>query len=164
MGQLLDEQPMEVSDDPTQQYGADEQPMEVSDDPTQQYGADAIPEEQNHPDAFQDGSAEGDIDPCAAFTPVAATLQTEAGFPETHLAKDLAGWLIKNNRRLSAKAREDFPRFVDKVRLAYNDLPLDERPNLGDLATQWGLPPFLAEKLHPNTLYKIVAAAVVLAA
>jgi hypothetical protein len=159
---------MEVSDDPTQQYAADEQPMGVSHDPTPQYGADAIPEEQNHPEAFQDGSADyivvGDIDPCTAFTPAAATLQTEAGFPKIHLAKDVAGWLIKNNRRLSAKAREDFPRFVDKVRLAYNDLPLDERPNLGDLATQWGLPPFLAEKLHPNTLYKIVAAAVVLAA
>jgi hypothetical protein len=138
--------------------------MEVSDEPTQQYGADEIPAEQQYPEALQDGSADGEIDPCSAFTPNAAILQIEAGFPETHLAKDMAGWLLKNNRRLSAKAREDFPRFVDKVRLAYDDIPLDGRPKLEDLATQWGLPPLLAVKMHPNTLYKIIAAAVVLAA
>jgi hypothetical protein len=147
LGQLLDGQPMEVSEDLTQQYGADE-----------------IPAGQQHPDDLQDGSADGRIDPCSAFTPHVPILQIEAGFPETHLAKDMAGWLLKNNRRLSTIAQEDFPEFVQKVRIAYEDSPVEGRPKLEDLATQWGLPPLLAAKMIPNTLYKIIAVAVVLAA
>jgi hypothetical protein len=142
----------------------DRQPIEISDDLTQPYETEEIPAGQQHPEAIHDGSADSVIDPCSALTPDAPILQTEEGFPETHLAKDMAGWLLKNNRRLSAKAQESFPGFVDKVHRAYEDTPLDARPKLEDLATQWGLPPLLAVKMHPNTLYKVIAAAAVLAA
>jgi hypothetical protein len=142
----------------------DRQPIVISDEPTQLYEAAEIPAGQQHPETIHDGTADSVIDPCSALTPDAPILQIEEGFPETHLAKDMAAWLLKNNRRLSAKAQERFPEFVDRVHRAYEDTPLDARPKLEDLATQWGLPPLLAVKMHPNTLYKVIAAAAVLAA
>ena len=100
--------------------------------------------------------------PHVAFVPKGKPL--ESAFPPGHQVRVVAQWIEESSKFLPRSSKDMFQSYSSELQALWESMGEDSKPNLVDLAKQWGLPPDLASKIKPNGLLQIIALAAVLSA
>jgi hypothetical protein len=84
--------------------------------------------------------------------------------PSGPLPKQIAAWVNEVIEGLTKDSQKELRTNLEEAERVWNRIAIALRPDLGKLATQWGLPEKIASKAKPEGLLQIVAIASYLAA
>ena len=97
-----------------------------------------------------------------AFQPSASPLSDSC--PSGHQLKCIQDWIAEVSKHLPRSSKEGLQCKIEEVDRIWHEMTTELRPDLVDLAAQWGLPKEIATKARPNGLLQIIAVATFLSA